>query len=87
MPISIRNPQTEELTRKLAALTGETLTDAIPLALTEKYERVRQPRLRRSVVDEINEIALRRAKRPVITGMSADEILGYDEMGAPTRCQ
>ena len=85
MPISIKNPETEELARKLAHLTGETLTNAIRLALAEKYERIRQPRWGRSVVDEITEIALRCASRPVVSDMSADEILGYDELGAPTR--
>jgi len=29
MPISIKNPQTEELARKLAKETGETITEVI----------------------------------------------------------
>jgi len=85
MPISIKNSQTELLARKLAELTGETLTDAIKTALAEKYERVRQARSARSMAADLNEIALRCARRPIISDLSADEILGCDEAGAPTR--
>ena len=85
MPISIKNDKTELLARKLAELTGETLTDAIGSALAERYERVRQARSGRSLAGELNSIALRCANRPLISRMSADEILGYDEAGIPTR--
>ena len=34
---------------------------------------------------ELNAIALRCAKRPAISNLGDDEILGYDEAGAPTR--
>ena len=85
MPISIKNSQTELLARKLAALTGETLTEAIRMAVAEKYERLRQARGRRSLGSDLTEIAMRCANRPIISGLSADEILGYDESGVPTR--
>ena len=85
MPISIKNYRTEELARKLAEVTGETLTETIRIALTERYERVRRARAARSLRDELNEIALRYARRPVISKLSEDEILGYDELGIPTR--
>jgi antitoxin VapB len=85
MPISIKNPETEILARKLAELTGESLTDAIRAAVSEKYERLRQARAGRSLADDLNEIALRCAKRPIVSELSDDEILGYDEMGVPTR--
>ena len=85
MPISIKNDQTELLARKLSELTGETLTEAIRAAVSEKYDRLRQARAGRSLTDELNAIALRCAKRPAISNLSDDEILGYDEFGAPTR--
>ena len=85
MPISIKNNQTELLARKLADLTGETLTEAVRAAVSERYDRLRQARSGRSLADEINAIALRCAKRPVISKLSADEILGYDDSGVPTR--
>jgi antitoxin VapB len=85
MPISIKNDQTERLARKLAELTGETLTEAIRGAVAEKYERLRQARSGRSLKDELNEIALRAARRPAVSQLTDDEILGYDDLGIPTR--
>jgi antitoxin VapB len=85
MPISIKNDQTELLARKLAELTGETLTEAVRAAVAERYDRLRRARVGRSLADELNEIALRCAKLPVISELTADEILGYDEHGVPTR--
>ncbi len=85
MPISIKNDQTELLARQLAELSGESLTEAIRVAVSERYERLRQARAGRSLEDELNAIALRCAKRPIISQMTDDEILGYDEFGAPTR--
>ena len=39
----------------------------------------------RSRADELNAIALRCASRPVVSDLTDDEILGYDEFGVPTR--
>ena len=85
MPISIKNDQTEMLARKLAELTGETLTEAVRAAVAERYDRLRRARSGRSLAGELNAIALRCAKRPVVSPLSDDEILGYDESGVPTR--
>lgn len=85
MPISIKNDQTEELARKLAQLTGETLTEAIRTAVLERYDRLRRARSGRTLADELNEIALRSAARPVVGNLTGDELLGYDEFGAPTK--
>ncbi|HEY3439134.1 MAG TPA: type II toxin-antitoxin system VapB family antitoxin [Paludibaculum sp.] len=85
MPISIKNEETEKLTRQLAELTGETITVAIRIAVAERYDRVRRSRGGQALRDELNEIALRCARLPVISDMTDDEILGYDELGIPTR--
>jgi antitoxin VapB len=85
MPISIKNDQTELLARKLAELTGETLTEAVRAAVAERYDRLRRARSGRSLADELNAIAVRCAKRPLVSQLSDDEILGYDESGVPTR--
>lgn len=60
MPIRIHDANTELLPRKIAELTGETLTDAIGNALEERYFRLRQARSDRSLADELNAIALRK---------------------------
>ncbi|MCX6602347.1 MAG: type II toxin-antitoxin system VapB family antitoxin [Acidobacteria bacterium] len=85
MPISLKNDPTEALARQVAELTGETLTEAIRMALSERYERLKRGRSGRSLEDELNEIALRCAARPILSTLSDDELLGYDEMGMPTR--
>ena len=85
MPISIKNSQTELLARKLAELTGETLTEAIRIAVAEKYERLQQARGQPSLGHDLTEIAMRCASRPIISDLGADETLGYDGSGVPTR--
>jgi len=85
MPISIKDDQTEHLARQLAELTGETITEAVRAAVAERYDRLRRARSGRSLVDELTLIAQRCARRPVISDLSDDEILGYDESGVPTR--
>lgn len=82
MALSIKNDEAEALARKLAATTGESLTDAVRLALAERYERVRR---RRSMAEDLMEIGKRCASRPVTSNMTEDEILGYDEFGIPTK--
>jgi antitoxin VapB len=85
MPISIKNDQTEQLARKLAELTGESLTEALRVSVEERYDRLRRDRSRRSLADELNAIAVRCSKRPIVSQLSDDEILGYDESGIPSR--
>ena len=84
MALSIKNEQTEDLARKVAQLTGETLTDAIRVALEERHNKLMGTR-GRSLQEDLMEIGRRSASRPVICNLSDDEILGYDEYGAPTR--
>lgn len=86
MPISIKHEETEHLARQLAELTGESLTTTIRIALSERYAKVTREKQRRGKpVDELNAIAIRCASRPILSNLSDDEILGYDEFGAPTR--
>jgi antitoxin VapB len=85
MPISIKNTDTEQLARRLSELTGESLTEAIRVALSERYDRLCRARSGRSLADDLNAIALRCAALPEISELSDDEILGYAELGVPGR--
>lgn len=85
MPLSIKNDDTEHLIRRVAKLTGESLTDVVRVSVQERYERLRRGKSGRSLADELNEIALRCSRRPVVSHLSADEVLGYDESGIPSR--
>ena len=84
MVLKIRNAQTEQLVKTVSELTGETKTQAVTVALEERLERIQRERSGKSLVDELNEIALRCASLPVLDKRSEDEILGYDGDGQPS---
>lgn len=84
MHINIKNDDTYQLAAELAGLTGETLTATVTIALRERLDRVKRRRSRRSLVDELDEIALHCAALPVLDDRSDEEILGYDEHGLPS---
>jgi len=84
MALSIKDEEADRLARRLAAVTGESLTDAVREALRERLRRVEgrtaAPRLR----DELRAIRKRCARLPVLDSRSPEEILGYDEHGLPS---
>ena len=84
MALNIRNSKAEQLAETVAELTGETKTMAVTVALEERLERIQRERSGRSLVDELNEIALRCASLPVLDDRSEDEIMGYNEDGLPS---
>lgn len=83
MALNIKDPKTDRLVRDLAAATGESITDAVAVAVQERLDRVRRARSERDLVEEIRAISERCAALPVLDERSADEILGYDEHGVP----
>lgn len=83
MPLNIRNRRAEELAAALSKLTGETKTEAVTRALSERLERVRRTRSKRRLADELEEIAQHCASLPLRDPRSADEIIGYDKDGIP----
>ena len=83
MALNLRNPRTERLAAELARLTGQTKTEAVTDALRDRLDRLRRERSGRTLADELNAIALRCARRPVLDSRPADEIIGYDEHGLP----
>ncbi len=78
--MSIKSDRADSLARELAALTGESITDAVVASLEVRLELER--RRRRSVgVDDIVE---RFARLPVLDTRTPDEILGYGDDGIPS---
>lgn len=82
MALSLKDPETDRLARQVAALTGESLTEAVRIALAERLERERTrrgavPRLAESLA----ELAREAAALPDIDTRAADEIIGYDDTG------
>lgn len=83
MALNIRNAEAERLASRLARLTGETKTEAVTRALRDRLARVTRERQGRRLADELDQIALHCASRPVRDARTADEILGYDDTGVP----
>jgi antitoxin VapB len=82
MALNIKDPETDLLARRLAALTGERITDAVKIAVRERIEREERARGKASV-DDLLAIAREIAEAPSLDERSDDEILGYDERGIP----
>jgi len=83
MPLSINNHSAEQLARRVAAETGESITEAVRKALEERWERLRAIRRRGVLTAQIEEILQRVDALPTIDSRPDDEILGYDEHGIP----
>lgn len=83
MALNIRNPVAEQLADELAALTGESKTEAVKKALEERLAAVRRRRRKgKASIEELRGIARRAAahlKRPYLDHA---ELL-YDEHGLP----
>ena len=76
MAFTIKDPKTDRLARRLAEITGETVTKAVQVAIRDRLEREERRRGRASA-EHLLAIARRYAARPVVDDRSADEILGY----------
>lgn len=84
MALSIKHPEADRLARELAAQTGETLTEAVVVALRERLTRERGRAQTTTLRDELAAIRSRCAALPRADHRSADEIIGYDEHGLPS---
>jgi antitoxin VapB len=83
MGLNIKNEETHELVRELAARTGETMTAAVTTAVRERLDRVRREQ-GESLADQLLAIGkdcAARLKEPFRSADHAD--LLYDEQGLP----
>jgi antitoxin VapB len=83
MPLSIKNDATERLARQVARETGESLTEAIQKALEERWERLKAKRRNRLLSGQLEDVLRRVDAMPTLDSRPDDEILGYDDHGAP----
>ena len=85
MALNIRDPEAQRLARELAEATGETMTRVVIKALQERLERlrVRQEISRTERAARLMGHGRKFADLPVLDPRSADEIIGYDEVGLP----
>ncbi|TPK86319.1 type II toxin-antitoxin system VapB family antitoxin [Mesorhizobium sp. B2-4-17] len=88
MAVSIKNVEVEQLARELARRRRVSLTEAIRQSLEREIARERLvPRDEPdSLFQRLMAIADKAGKIPRReNAMTEDEILGYDELGIPTR--
>lgn len=83
MVLKIKDADTQALAKRLASLTGESLTQAVKRAVLERLEQVEKTRRAVRLADELDHIALHCAGLPRRDGRSAEAIIGYDERGLP----
>jgi antitoxin VapB len=84
MGLNIKNPETIRLAKELAALTGESLTGAITVALIERLECVRREEKRPGLAERL--LAIGRETAPLLKGAPKPSEIGdflYDERGLP----
>ena len=84
MPLHIKDADTHSMAKRLANLTGESLSKAVKRAIQEKLTRLERTRDGVALADELDRIALHCAGLPRRHRRSADEVIGYDENGLPT---
>jgi antitoxin VapB len=85
MGVLIKNPKAEAKIRKLAARTGETITDAVERAVDERIARLgpapKKGRINRKKLAEV--LAYFDSLPKMNEHLTDDEIIGYDENGLP----
>ena len=81
MALNIKNDQTERLARELARQTGESITEAIRVALEDRLQRVKKRRTAKGLKEDVNDILARVDALPTLDTRSEDEILGYGQQG------
>jgi antitoxin VapB len=83
MALSIKDPETEQLARDLAKLTGEDITTANKRAIEERLRRVGGHSRKATLMEDLAEIRQRWAAMPILDDRTPEDILGYDEQGLP----
>ncbi len=82
MALSIKSDEADQLARQLAAETGETLTEAVEIALRERLDRQHASQAA-TMRARLARLAADVALLPIADGRVPEEIVGYDESGLP----
>jgi antitoxin VapB len=83
MALSIKDPETEQLARSLAQLTGENITTATKRAIEERLRRLGGQARKEALLEDMAQIRRRWSEMQVVDDRAPEEILGYDEHGLP----
>jgi len=85
VPLNVKNEEAHRMARELAELTDSSITDAVTAALRSALQAARAETAEKQnrVIRELDEIALHCASLAVIDHRPPEEIIGYDDSGAP----
>jgi antitoxin VapB len=83
MALNIKNEEAHRLVQALADETGETLTEAVTVAVRERLESLQRKHRRKEVVQSVRDLQEFVRGLPDLDRRSPEEILGYDESGLP----
>jgi len=83
MALSIKSDEADQLARELAAETGETLTEAVVIALRERLDR-EHARHGASMRVRLARLAADVATLSAADGRTPEDIIGYDDAGLPS---
>jgi antitoxin VapB len=81
MALSIKSDEVDRLARELAAETGETLTEAVEIALRQLGRE--HARHAASMRTRLGRLAADVAAMQVADDRTPEEIIGYDDAGLP----
>jgi antitoxin VapB len=84
MALNLKSAKTDRLARELAALTGESITEAVTRALADRLEQERRDRNKVAAAARaarLDELFDRMQSYPVLDPRPADELLGYNDIG------
>lgn len=83
MTITIKDPETEDLARELAARTSESITLAIRRALEERLRHMPPAPQNHALLEELALIRKHWTSLPALDVRTANEIFDCDENGLP----
>ncbi|MCB9535832.1 MAG: type II toxin-antitoxin system VapB family antitoxin [Myxococcales bacterium] len=79
--MGIEDDEAERLTRELAELTGESITELVVVSLRERLERQRMLRVTRPLARRLMEIGGCCAEERRLEHRSPEDVVGYGDDG------
>jgi antitoxin VapB len=84
MSLNIKNPRAFKAAHELASATGESLTEAVTVAIEERLRTIRKREREQRLEASVADIQAFVASLPILDSRVPDEILGYDSFGLPS---
>lgn len=82
MALNVKSAEADRLARELTAVTNESLTEAVTIALRERLARLRNQQ-HSDIVARLRRLTAWYTSLPIQDPRTPDEIIGYDEHGLP----